>query len=291
MELDVDLIKRALYKIKDERYLQGQLLQYVYAKNYIVATIFYEGYKRLAKETDGLVDKIINKHRDYKIDEIREEIEDVAVEEFGDNCYQDSSLSGMIENRLIRGFLEGDIDESDAYLEEAYYTIHVLAADMYLNAKDGKYKEELLDHINNNISRSNALRALFEGNTDLFFAYNPDMYFDRIDHQVIGGRLLNLAMLSTCLSLEEIYKQGDDQILEMGVSKEDLEDVKKAQLDMEIVTLASIYACATNREIPIDIDYDQYDEEVQENIKKGVNLGIKYLNRISNGKKYIKELD
>ena len=291
MELDVELIKKALYKIEDERYMQGKLLEYVYDNEYILATIYYEGYKRLASETDSLVDEIIKKHKDYKIDEIKEAIEDIAVEEFGDNCYHDSSLSGILENRLIRGFLEEDIDESDSYLEETYYTIHVLAADMYLNAKDGKYKEEILDHINNNISRSNALRALFKGDTDLFFAYNPDMYFDLVDHQVIGGRLLNLAMLSTCLTLEEIYKKGKDTMADMGISDEDTEDVEKAQLDMEIATLASIYACATNRGIPIDIDYDQYDEEVQENIKKGVNLGIKYLNRISNGKKYLKELE
>ncbi len=291
MELDVDLIKKALYKIQDERYLQGKILEYVYDNNYLAAAVFYEGYKRLANETDLLVDKIIDKHKDFKIDEIKEKISDVAVEEFGDNCYHDSSLSGIIENRLIRGYLQEDIDESDSYLEEAYYTIHVLASDMYLKANDGKYKEEMLDHINNNISRSNALRALFKGNTDLFFAYNPDLYFDKVDHQVIGGRLLNLAMFSTCLSLEEIYKDENKTLIEMGVNKEDIEDVKKAQLDMEIVTLASIYACAINRGIPVDIEYDQYDVEVQDNIRKGINLGINYLNKISNGKKHIKELD
>jgi hypothetical protein len=181
----------------------------------------------------------------------------------------------------MKAIIGDEIIESNSFDEELYYIIHTLAVDKYLDSKKGKYKDEILDHINNNISRSLALRALFRGNKEKYDKYDPDLYYDEVDSKLFGETHVQVRLLTTCIMLDELNSRGIDTYQKMGLSLSDIYQIVESQKDMEKIKLASYYIQSKERGYDIGIDYSSFNNITQNDIYEGFNLGEANIKRFS----------
>lgn len=283
MVIDRDLVIDGLRLVRREKIAQGKIIDAINNKDYTLASYLIAINDRICDETDKVVDQILDTINENEILSLNEYLEDVAGEKYGGNSSEGFSLSLIISNKLLERLANKEILETNSFSEEIYYIVHSLAVDKYLNAEDGVYKEEILEHINNNISRSDSLRALFRGDKETFDKYNPDLYFDPLECKIYGEDNLQVYVLTSCITLEELNQFGYKEFSKFGFDKQKIDDIIESQKDMEKIKLASYYIQAKERGYDIRLDYDQFSDSTQNEIRNGFELGD------SNVKRFIKK--
>ena len=283
MNINRDLVIDGLRLVRREKIIQGKIIDAINEKNYTLASYLIAINDRICDETDKIANNIIDSIDEKDMLELNEKIEDLACEKYGGNTSEGLSLSLIISNKILERIANGEIMETNTFSEEIFYIIHSLAVEKYLNAKDGLYKEEILEHINNNISRSDSLRALFRGDREKFDKYNPDLYFDPLECKIYGEDSLQVYVLTTCITLEELNRRGFNEFMQHGFTKTQTSEIVKSQKDMEKIKLASYYIQAKERGYDIKMDYDQFSDVTQADIRNGFELGD------SNVKRFIKK--
>lgn len=279
MNIDRKLINEALSLVKREKIIQGKIINAINEKNYTLASYLVAVNDKVCEETDKLIKDLVLNLNSKDMVELNDVLEDMAAEKYGENCSEGKSLSLLVSNALMDTICKGEIIESDTFGEELCYIIHSLAVDKYLSAKDGLYKEEMLEHINNNISNSYALRALFRGDNERFEKYNPDLYFDPIEMKLVGEDYVQTNMLITCIMIEDINSRGYSEFLKLGFSKDKIKNIMDAQKDMEKIKIASYYIQSKERGYDLGLDYSKFSNNTKDDIKSGVDLGEKECKR------------
>ena len=282
-----ELILSGLRCTKYEKEVQERLINAINEGNYTLAEFLTHLYDEVCNKTDEVAKKIVD-FSDNNLMDLNEQIEDIACEKYGGNTSLGLSFSFIVSNHILSNISNKEIIESDSFGEEEYYIIHTLAIDKYLEAKDPKYKEEMLDHINNNISRSKSIRALFRGNKELFDKYNPELYYDFLELKRCGEDYAQIHVLTSCIVLEELYKEGMELFLKSGFSKKDTHSIINAQRDMEEIKLAGYYIQAYKRGYDLKLDYSKFSESTMNSVRKGFELGEKYKDRFKSEETKVK---
>lgn len=273
MGIDKELIIRGLHSCNREKLMQGRIIEAINDQNYTLAEFLISLYDRVCDETDEIAKEIILACKDETIDDLNEIFGDISEEVYGPNACEDSSLSFIVYNTMTDCALDKQIIDSETFEEEMYYYVHALAVDRYLNSKDGVYKDEFLDHINNNISRSKSLRALFRGDRKRFDQFNPDLYFDPLEQRVYGQDTLQATVLEACIMLDEININGRKLYEEAGITGEELDEIIRSQIDLEKLYLASYYIQSKFRGYDLNLDYSEFSDKTLGEIREGFEIG------------------
>ena len=273
--LNKEHVLAALESADNEKNLQEKIINSVNDSNYNIAELLVKAYDQVCEETDKLTIEVIKDTKD-DVDDLNEKIEDIATEKYGPNTCLGVSLSFIVSNLILDALSEGEVVDSDTFVEEQCFFIHTIALDKYFHAKDPLYKDEMLDLINNNISRSISLRKLFRGDREGFEKYNPDLYFDALEQNVCGTAHMNIHLITSCCVIEELIYEGEELFRQHGFSKEATKAVIEAQRDMEEIKLAACYIQAQKRGLDLDIDYSNFSEKTIECIRRGFTIGEEY---------------
>ena len=279
MIINKELILSALKKVRLEKLVQGKILEAINDGNYELANYLIESYKKVVESTNETCLKILDNVSEDSIMCLNELIEDFAMEKYGGNSSEGHSLNSILAHIYLDKKIDGGVIDSDTFGEELSMYIHSLIVEKYLNSPKGKYKDEMLDHINNNISRSLSLRYLFTGNKEKYDEYNPDLYYGLLDAKLAGEDMLRMLYFTTCISLDEINRVGDKPFDNMNFTKEEKEDIIKAQKDLEKIKLASYYMQAIKRFFDIRIDLKEFSDNTKKDIEEGFTIGDKILRR------------
>ena len=277
VEIDRELVIKGLNQCTREKLLQGKIIESINVRNYTLAEFLIKLYDGVCEETDEICKKIILACKEETLDDLNEMFGEICVEELGQNAGEDSSLSFILHNVMTDCALsefKGIID-TDVFEEEIYFYAHSLIVDRYLKSKDGVYKDEFLDYLNNNISRSKSLRALFRGNIKRFNDFNPDLYFDPLQQRIYGEDTMQVTLLEACIMLEEIYTNGREECEKVGITGERLDEIIRAQMDLEKIYLASYYIQSKNHGYDINLDYSQFSDKTISEIREGFEIGEK----------------
>ena len=279
MIINKELILSALKKVRLEKLVQGKILEAINDGNYELANYLIESYKKVVESTNETCLTILDNVSEDSIMCLNELIEDFAMEKYGGNSSEGQSLNSILAHIYLDKKIDGGVIDSDTFGEELSMYIHSLIVEKYLNSPKGKYKDEMLDHINNNISRSLSLRYLFTGNKEKYDEYNPDLYYGLLDAKLAGEDMLRMLYFTTCISLDEINRVGDKPFDNMNFTKEEKEDIIKAQKDLEKIKLASYYMQAIKRFFDIRIDLKEFSDNTKKDIEEGFTIGDKILRR------------
>ena len=279
MIINKELILLALKKVRLEKLIQGKILDAINNGNYELANYLVESYKKTVESTNESCLKILENVSEDSFMCLNELIEDFAMEKYGGNTSEGQSLNSILTHVYLNKKTSGGIIDSDTFLEELSMYIHSLAVEKYLNSPKGKYKDEMLDHINNNISRSISLRYLFTGNKEKYDEYNPDLYYNFLDAKLAGEDMIKMLYFTTCISLDEINRAGTAPFDNMDFTDEEKLDIIKAQKDLEKIKLASYYMQSIKRFFDIRIDLKDFSEDTKKEIEEGFTIGDKILRR------------
>ena len=271
--IDRELVVEGLNSCNREKLMQGRIIEAINDKNYNVASFLVSLYDKVCEDTDKIAKKIILACKDETLQDLDEMFGDICGEELGPNACEDSSLSFIVHNVASDCALNKQIIDSDVFEEETFFFAHGLMVERYLNSKESLYKDEFLDYINNNISRSKALRALFRGDGARFCQFNPNLYFDVLEQKVYGQDTIQATLFESCLVLEEIHFTGKEAYENIGFTEEQVEEVLRAQIDLEKIYLASYYIQSKCHGYDLNIDYSEFSEQTISEIREGFEMG------------------
>ena len=290
MKLDNRLIDVAIKDIKRERMLQGRILESLSKGDYSQAKYLTDAYKEVANNTDSIAFQIVNASKECTMDQLVDYIKDYLKDK--SNSKEDIDLglclSMLIGREVVAVATHGMFNETMSYNEEIYMMVHSMLVDKYLEASKETTKNRILSSICLNIFRSDSLRAMFRGNTALSEKYNPDLYFGKDAHDLIGRSIYTKQLMQSCSILASNTMASSMLVAARLFAGADINDELKMVLSIdesEIVDIAAVYACARARNISIQLPNLDLDEVTLEKVKKAAELGEKYTNKESKIKK------
>ena len=273
MIIDSILVIEGLDLVNEEKIVQGKIISLIDKKLYDDAKVLKEYYDKLCSKTDDVARKIIEQIGDENLGDVQDVIEDIACEKYGGNCSEGLSLTLIIGNIYFQDKFDDGVIPSDTIKEESYYDVHNLLCRVYLNSEDEIYKNEMLDFINNNISRSVSLRALYRGNDKKLYDYDPDEIMDKDAIREVGEVEMRAQYFIVCVCLDELNRGGLAELKELGFNEEDAKKIFKAQKDYQKINLASFYKQAVRRGFDIRIDINEFRSDTQKDIEDGFTIG------------------
>ena len=274
-------IIEGLKSVRIEKIIEGKLLDAISQKDYTHANYLVSCFDTVCSNTDDIAKIVVDKIGDENIMDFLNYVEELAEKKYGGNCSEGTSFSAIVSQEILNREIGDGVIKASTFDEELYYIIHTLAVDKYLESKKGKYKEEILDHINNNISRSISLRALFRGDNDKYNKYDPDLYYDKRGLKIVGEGNLQLKLLTACIMIDELNSMGINVYQKMGLSLNDIYQIVESQKDMEKIKLASYYIQSKERGYDIGIDYSKFNDITINDIKEGFSIGENNVKRFS----------
>ena len=273
MNVNTKLVLDGLKNVRLEKRVQGKILESINSGNYELASYLIKYNDKLCSDTDDICRSIIEAYGEDSIGELNDIFEEEASRKYGKNCSEGLSLYLILNNVYMNDLLGSGIVGNDTILEEALFDVHSYLSMKYLRSDKGLYKSELLDHINNNISRCTSLRALFRGKREEFDRYNPDLYMDFLTAKLAGEDLMKANYLTSCITLDEVNNHGLKHLVSIGIKEDDAKDILKAEKDLQKMKLASFYIQAFKRFFDIRIDINQFSEETKKDIEEGFRMG------------------
>ena len=290
MKLDNGLIDEAIKDIKKERMLQGRILESASRGDYAQVSYLTEAYKEVANDTDNVTFQIVNASKECTMDQVTDYIKEYLKNKA--TCKEDIDLgiclSMLIGREVVAVATHGAFNETMSYNEEIYRTVHSMLVDKYLEANKDSTKNRLLSSICLNTFRSDSLRAMFRGNNALSEKYNPDLYFGKDAHDLIGRSIYTKQLMQSCSILASNTMASSVLMAARLFAGADINDQLKMVLSIdesEIVDIAAVYACARARDISIQLPNLDLDEVTLEKVKKAAELGEKYSSKDSKTKK------
>jgi hypothetical protein len=281
MKLDNGLIDEAIKDIKKERMLQGRILESVSKGDYAQAKYLTDAYKDAANDTDRTTFQIVNTCKDCTMEQVAGYIRDYLKDKTNSKEDMDLGLclSMLIGREVIAVASHGSFNETMSYNEEVYMMAHSMLVDKYLEADKESTKNRLLSNICLNIFRSDGLRGMFRGNTALSERYNPDLYFGKDAHNLIGRAIYTRQLMQSCSILAKNTMASTFLVAAKMFAGADTNKDLKIVLSVdesEIIDIAAVYACARARDIAIQLPVNDFDDVTIEKIKKAAELGEAY---------------
>ncbi len=290
MKLDNRLIDEAIKGIKKERMLQGRILESASKGDYAQVKYLTDAYKEVASYTDSAAFQIVNSSKECTMDQVVDYIKDYLKDKSTSKEDIDLGLclSMLIGREVVAVATHGAFNETMSYNEEIYRTVHAMLVDKYLEANKDSSKNRILSSICLNTFRSDSLRAMFRGNNALCEKYNPDLYFGKDAHDIIGRSIYTKQLMQSCSILASNTMASTMLVAARLFGRADINDELKMVLSIdesEIVDIAAVYACARARDISIQLPNLDLDDVTLEKVKKAAELGEKYANKGSKLKK------
>ena len=267
-----------LKKVKFEVVLYKKIIDSINDNKDSKTAVLLDACKRVSNSVDEIVDKNINSFEDLV--NTNRKIESLSNKLYGENNPYGNCCKYIISNCYMKKHNDIYEGSTGSLLEELYVTGFNIRIDKYKKL-EGLAKKDFAEYIFYNITNSEALRDMFQGNEEHARKIStPENYLDLSIIRVPWGIKLTEYSFKIYKQLEELVK-----LKRSTYNPQDLCYLNNAILD-EQIQIEAIYIQGRERNVDFSIPWANPSKEVLEIMKEACDEAQDYLDKKHSVKDY-----